>query len=235
MHSAGQQHSFELQPSGTVREASSSAAPDEQTLVARLCEGDEAAYAALVERYAGAMLRFALVYLADPAAAEDAVQETWIGVLKGIGRFERRSSLQTWMFRILLNRIRTMQRRDRHTIPFSRHFDAELSPAEPAVEADRFLPPDHPRWPMHWRVPPQSWGESPEERVLALETRACIDRAIAQLPPSQREVLTLHDVERWSSEEVCNVLKISASNQRVLLHRARARVRQALEDYFREV
>jgi predicted DNA-binding protein (UPF0251 family) len=87
---------------------------------------------------------------------------------------------------------------------------------------------------MHWRVPPQTWGESPEERVLALETRSCIDRAIAQLPPSQREVLTLHDVEGWSSDEVCNVLKISAANQRVLLHRARTRVRKALEDYFRE-
>lgn len=234
MNSAGQRHFSELQPSGTPRETSSPTGPDDPTLVARLCEGDEAAYAALVERYAGAMLRFARLYLADPAAAEDAVQETWIGVLRGIGRFQRRSSLQTWLFRILLNRIRSMQRRDRHAIPLSRHFEAECAAAEPAVEADRFLPPDHPRWPMHWRLPPQPWGESPEERVVALETRACIDRAIAKLPPGQREVLTLRDVEGWSSDEVCNVLKISASNQRVLLHRARARVRQALEDYFRE-
>jgi RNA polymerase sigma-70 factor (ECF subfamily) len=234
MNSAGQQPSFELQPCGTAHETSSPTGPDEPTLVARLCEGDEAAYAALVERYAGAMLRFARLYLADPAAAEDAVQETWIGVLKGIGRFQRRSSIRTWLFRILFNRIRSMQRRDRHVIPFSRHFEVERAPAEPAVEADRFLPPDHPRWPMHWRVPPQTWGDSPEDRVMALETRACIDRAIAQLSPSQREVLTLHDVEGWSSDEVCNALKISASNQRVLLHRARARVRQALEDYFRE-
>jgi RNA polymerase sigma-70 factor, ECF subfamily len=205
------------------------ALPEELALCEGLRRGDEAAFAALLERHAGALLRFARLYVSDPAVAEDVVQETWVGVLRGIDRFEGRSSLRTWMFRILLNRIRSYHRRDGRLIPFSACFEAAETPADPAVEPERFLGAEHPRWPGHWRRPPESWGESPEERVLSQEVRACVERAVAALLPSQREVITLRDIEGWSSEEVCELLGITGANQRVLLHRARAKVRQALE------
>lgn len=173
------------------------------------------------------MLRFARLYTDDAAVAEDAVQDAWLGVLRGIDRFEARASLRTWIFRILLNRLRTQPKRERRFLPFS-----DLSgPAEPAADPDRFLEADHPRWPHHWKVPPQSWGESPEERLLSLEARTLVGRAIGALPPVQREVITLRDVEGWSAQEVCALLEITEPNQRVLLHRARSRVRRALEDY----
>lgn len=199
-------------------------------LVEALRRGDESAYAALVERYAPAMLRFARIHTPDRALAEDAIQETWLGVLRGIGAFEGRSSLRTWVFRILLNRLRTRRERESRMIPYSSFFGPGGA-EEPAVDPDRFLEPEHPRWPGHWRLPPRGWGESPEDRVLSAEVRARVDEAVGKLPPNQREVITLRDIEGWGSEEVCNVLGISPANQRVLLHRARARVRQALEDY----
>ncbi len=204
----------------------------EMMLIEELRRGEEEAFALLLDRYGGAMLRYARVYIRDPAVAEDVVQDTWLAVLRGIDHFEGRSSLKTWIFRILINRIRTRRRREGRLIPFSALFDGAAAPPEPAVDPERFLPADHPRWPFHWKLPPQSWGESPEERLLSHEVRECIDRAIAALPPSQREVITLRDLEGWKAEEVCNLLEITATNQRVLLHRARSRVRRALEDYF---
>src|SRR5262249_2336024 len=148
----------------------------------------------------------------------------------GLGRFEGRSSLKTWIYRILLNRARTRGQREGRSIPFSAAWSADADPGEPAVEAERFLPPEH-QWHGHWVSFPHNWDELPEERLLAQETRAHLQEAIDALPPSQREVITLRDVEGWSSEEVRNALDISESNQRVLLHRARSKVRRALEQY----
>jgi RNA polymerase sigma-70 factor (ECF subfamily) len=209
------------------------AAADDDAVLAALRRGDEAAFAALVARHAPAMLRVARLYLADVAGAEDAVQDAWMGVLRGLDRFEGRASLRTWIFRILLNRVRSRRRADRRLVPFSALFDAGHAPPEPAVAPGRFLDADHPRWPHHWREPPAPWPESPEARLLSAETRACVARAIAALPPAQREVVTLRDVEGWSARETCNLLGITETNQRVLLHRARARVRGALERHFR--
>ncbi|HEX6307981.1 MAG TPA: RNA polymerase sigma factor [Longimicrobiales bacterium] len=200
-------------------------------LLERLAGGDEVAFRELVDRHTAAMLRFAACYTHDRAAAEDAVQEAWIGVLRGARGFAGRASFRTWLFRILLNRVRSQQRRDARAIPFSALPRAD-EPAEPAVDDSRFLEADHPRWPHHWRAPPVTWTDSPEERLMALEGRRALEQAVAALPPAQREVITLRDIEGWSAHEVCNLLRISASNQRVLLHRARSRVRRSLEEYF---
>ena len=200
--------------------------------MAALRQGDEAAFVALLERFHPALLRLAQVYVADRVVAEDVVQETWEGVLQGIGRFEARSSLKTWIFRILVNRAKTRAVREGRSVPFSSLWTAEDEPGEPAVEPERFRPGEP--WRDHWVSLPQSWSEVPEERLLSLEARAHIREAIAALPPSQREVITLRDVEGWDSADVCNVLKMSETNQRVLLHRARARVRRALERYLEQ-
>jgi RNA polymerase sigma-70 factor (ECF subfamily) len=155
------------------------------------------------------------------------VQEAWLRVLGALDRFEGRSSLKTWVFRILVNTAKTRAQREGRTIPFSALQDAWRVP-EPAVDAGRFLPDDHPLHPGGWAVPPR---DLPEEQLLARETRERIAAAIEALPASQRAVISLRDVEGWTSEEVRNALDLSEVNQRVLLHRARARVRQALEDY----
>jgi RNA polymerase sigma-70 factor (ECF subfamily) len=202
-------------------------------LVTGLRARDEAAFVTLLGRYGESLERWARLYLSDAETIDDVVQETWISVLTGIHAFQGRSSLGTWMFRILLNRIRTRQRRDRRQIPFSR-FAMPAGTAERAVDPERFLPSDHPRWAGHWLQPPPSWGDSPEELLISRETRAQIEVAVAALPPTQREVITLRDIEGWSSEEVCNTLGITASNQRVLLHRARSRVRKAIESLLNE-
>jgi RNA polymerase sigma-70 factor, ECF subfamily len=195
-------------------------------LIAALKRRDEAAFVQVVAQYQGAMLRLALVYVRSRAIAEEVVQEAWLGVLRGLDQFEGRSSFKTWLFRIVVNRAKTRSAREGRTIPFSALTD------EPAVPADRFLGPDHPEWPSHWAVPPRSWGASADERLQARETMGLIESALATLPPAQREVITLRDVEGVSSEEVCNILEISETNQRVLLHRARSRVRAALERHF---
>jgi RNA polymerase sigma-70 factor (ECF subfamily) len=201
-------------------------------LVDALLQRDEAAFVELVARYQGPLLRLALVYAGGRSVAEDIVQDTWLGVLQGIERFQRRSSFKTWLFRILVNRARTRAEREGRTVPFSALGDATMDSAEPAVPAERFLGADDPLWPHHWAVPPKGWGSSPEEELLARETLHLIEDAIAALPPAQREIITLRDVEGWTAEEACNVLGITETNQRVLLHRARSRVRAALEHHF---
>jgi RNA polymerase sigma-70 factor, ECF subfamily len=203
--------------------------PDDAELLAALRRGDEAAFVQLVERYQGPMLRLARLYVADQTTAEEVVQETWLGALRGLDRFEGRSSLKTWLFNILTNRAKTRAVRDGRTIPFSVLMEA-VEGDEPAVGPDRFHPLDH-RLAGHWASRPQSGRELPEERLLAHETRERLREAIDALPPMQRMVLTLRDVDGWSAEEVCNTLEISETNQRVLLHRARAKVRRALESY----
>jgi len=204
-------------------------------LVAALQRRDESVFATVVRRYHGPLLRLALAHHPSRAVAEEIVQEAWLAVVQGIDRFERRSSFKTWLFRILVNRARTRAEREGRTVPFSSLVSDVESEDGPAVPADRFVPADHPEWAQwagHWMVAPKSWGESPERALIARESRALIEAAIAALPAGQRQVITLRDVEGWPSEEVCNVLQISETNQRVLLHRARSRVRAALERYF---
>lgn len=202
---------------------------DEQQLIAALKHRDEGAFRALVERYQGALLRLALSYVRTPALAEEVVQDTWLGVLQGIDAFESRSSFKTWLFRILVNRARTRGVRESRTVAFSDLPEAAAG-NEPAVVADRFLGAGD-DLAGHWGAPVQSWGGSPEQRLLARETMEQIAQAVAALPAAQREVLTLRDIEGWSAEETCNVLGVTDTNQRVLLHRARSRVRAALEQY----
>jgi RNA polymerase sigma-70 factor (ECF subfamily) len=209
-----------------------SAQPDEETLIDAIKRHDELAFVELVGRYQAPLLRLALVYARSRAVAEEVVQDTWLGVLQSIDRFERRSSFKTWLFRILVNRARTRAEREGRMIPFAAHPSIFHEPAEEAVPSERFLGPDHPEWPYHWAMPPRAWSGSAEEQLLARETLELVNRAIAALPPAQREVITLRDVQDWTAEEVCNVLEITETNQRVLLHRARSRVRGELERYF---
>jgi RNA polymerase sigma-70 factor (ECF subfamily) len=202
----------------------------EAQLVDALREGDEAAFAQLVREYQPSLVRVARIYVSTQAAAEEVAAETWLAVLKGIGRFEGRSSLRTWIFRILTNIAKTRAQRDGRTLPFSALQDPGRVP-EAALDADRFLDPEHPRWPGHWAVRPEPW---PEDAVIAAETQMRLAEAIEALPPAQRAVISLRDIEGWSSEEVRNALELSETNQRVLLHRARSKVRRALESYFGE-
>ena len=204
--------------------------PQDARLVEGLRAGDEAAFAELMREYGAGMLRVAQMYVSSRAVAEEVVQEAWLGVLKGIGRFEGRSSLKTWLFRIVANTAKTRAVREARSIPFSA-LGAE-GDDESSVDPDRFLGAGE-RFPGHWAVPPQSWGGVPEGRLLAQETMEVIEREIEQLPPVQRAVITMRDVQGFTSEEVCNALDLTETNQRVLLHRARSRVRSALEEYMR--
>ena len=201
---------------------------DDRLLVDALRRGEEEAFAWLVRRHHEALLRYARVFVRDRAVAEEVVQETWLGVIRGIGAFEARSSVKTWVFHILANRARTRGERESRSVPFSALVARELDDDAPVVDADRFLPADAPRWAGHWAVAPQPWN-APEARMLAAETRAVIDAAIAGLPPVQREVITLRDVVGMDAEEVCRLMSLTDGNQRVLLHRARSRVRAALD------
>jgi RNA polymerase sigma-70 factor (ECF subfamily) len=205
------------------------ATPEDLRTVAALRAGDERVFRELVERYHASLIRVALLYVRTRAVAEEVVQDTWIGVLRSLPRFEGRSSLRTWIFRILANQARTRARREARSVPFSSL--AGDDDDSPTVDPDRFLAADHPAFPGHWASPPQSWAARPEEELLARETRELVLAAIEALPPSQRAVISLRDVEGWSSDEVCDLLEISEGNQRVLLHRARAKVREALEEY----
>ncbi len=202
----------------------------EAQLLEALRAGDEAAFAQLVREYQPSLVRVARIYVSTQAAAEEVAAETWLAVLNGLDRFEGRSSLKTWIFRILTNIAKTRAQRDGRTLPFSALRDPGRVP-ESAVDADRFLDPEHPRWPGHWAVRPEPW---PEDALVAAETQAVVAEAIEALPPAQRAVISLRDVEGWSSEEVRNALELSETNQRVLLHRARSKVRRALESYLGE-
>jgi RNA polymerase sigma-70 factor (ECF subfamily) len=194
-------------------------------LVAALQAGDEQAFVSLVEELGPSMLRVARMYVSTQAIAEDVVSETWLGVLAGIGRFEGRSSLKTWIFRILTNRAKTRGEREGRSVPFSSLGGDGEGEDGPTVDADRFQDTGA------WVSAPSRWSELPENRLVGQETMQIAQAAIAALPEAQRTVITLRDVDGWSSEEVRNVLGLSESNQRVVLHRARAKVRQALEAY----
>ena len=201
---------------------------DDSRLVARLRDGDEEAFAALVERHGAAMLRVARLYVRDREVAQEVVQETWLGVLNGIDSFEGRSSLKTWIFRILANRAKTRAEREGRVVPLSAVLATDAASGEPSLEPERFFGLDHPKWPFHWAAPPRDW---PQERVLERETLDLVRSAIETLPETQRTVIRLRDVEGWTAEEVAEALDISDGNQRVLLHRARSKVRAVLESH----
>ena len=199
----------------------------DQGLLERLKAGDEDAFMTLVDKYGPLMLRIALGHVRTRAVAEEVVQEAWLGVLQGLDRFEGRSSLKTWILRIVANRARTRGEREARSVPLS-----ALEPDEPSVDPDRFRPEDDPRYPGGWAVPPQHWARMPDEELLAAETLQQVRAAIAKLPPRQQEVIVLRDVEGWEPEEVSEALDLTPGNQRVLLHRARSKVRASLEHYF---
>jgi RNA polymerase sigma-70 factor (ECF subfamily) len=199
---------------------------EDHELVQRLREGDESAFVELIDRYGATMLRVAQMYVRDRATAEEVVQETWLAVLNGIDRFEERSSLKTWLFRILTNRAKTRGQRDGRMVPFSALAGASDEP-DPSVDPDRFFGPDSPH-PGAWAAPPVAW---PQEKLLESETLGVIEMAIDELPEAQRDVILLRDIDGWTPMEVSDALGITDGNQRVLLHRARSRVRAALERY----
>jgi RNA polymerase sigma-70 factor, ECF subfamily len=194
---------------------------DDAALLERLRAGDEAAFRDLVTRMHRGLVRVALAFVGSAAAAEEVVQETWLAVVTQLDRFEGRSSLRTWIGTILTNRARTRGVRDKRSLPFSSFDAGELDPVEP----ERFSRLGF------WSVPPTRWDDAPEALVLRKEARGAIEKELAGLPETQRTVVVLRDLEGWSSEEVCNVLGVSETNQRVLLHRGRQRLRAALERY----
>jgi RNA polymerase sigma-70 factor (ECF subfamily) len=200
------------------------------SLLAALRAGDEDAFATLVTRYHASLKRVARAYVSTDAVAEEVVQETWLAVIGGLERFEQRASLKTWIFHILANKAKTRGVRERRTVPFASL--ARADEGERAVSPERFQR-ENDAWPGHWASPPRPW-EDPERRLASLEAREHLRAAIAALPATQQAVLTLRDVEGLEAQEVCELLNVSVGNQRVLLHRARARVRAALERYFEE-
>jgi RNA polymerase sigma-70 factor (ECF subfamily) len=202
---------------------------DDLALVERLRAGDEATFMALVDRLQPSMLRVARMYVSTAAVAEEVVQETWLGVLRGLDSFQGRSSLRTWIFRILTNIAKTRGQREGRSLPFASLAGDDLD--APAVDPDRFDAVG-PSSRGAWSTLPDDWIGIPEDRLLARETLAIIGRAIDELPPMQAEVIRLRDALGWTSEEVRNALDLTETNQRVLLHRARAKVRGALEAYF---
>lgn len=190
--------------------------------------GDQDALRGLVEQHQSVLLRLAMTYTPNRAIAEEAVQETWLAALRGLHGFEGRASLRTWLVRILLNTARRRAGIETRTVPFS-----GLPPSRPeeesAVDPARFFR-EGPNA-GHWTSIPDDWTHVPETRLLSDETQQVVNRAVDRLPASQREVITLRDLEGWSAAEVTQALGITDGNQRVLLHRARAKVRKALEDY----
>jgi RNA polymerase sigma-70 factor, ECF subfamily len=211
-------------PSGAV------AAPvdADHALLARLRSGDESAFADVVDSWSPMLLRVARTFVSPDASAQEVVQDTWLAVVRGLNRFEGRSSLKTWVFSILANVSRTRGVREARSLPWS-----SLAPADagPTVDPRRFRGPED-EWPRHWTPvgSPQPWQPSPEDATVAGEVRQRIGRALTELPARQRTVVALRDVHGLSSDEVCAALTITTVNQRVLLHRGRARLRAALED-----
>jgi RNA polymerase sigma-70 factor (ECF subfamily) len=199
------------------------AAMTEEQLLDALRGGDEQAFGQLVSSHNAALLRLARNYVSCTATAEEVVQETWMGVINGIHGFRGGSSLKTWIYRILINRAMSRGKRDKRIVPFSSLMPASEA-ADDSYTPDRFLPDGH------WATPPRPF-DAPADRMALLEFRARLREALVHLPERQQIVVTLRDVEGLSADEVCDLLHISAENQRVLLHRGRTRLRQALESY----
>lgn len=206
----------------SASQSSSSPALDGELQALRA--GDEQAFLRLVDRHHRGMVRMASLYVRSAATAEEVAQETWIGVLRGLHQFEGRSSLRTWIFGILVHRAKERAIRENRTVPFS-SLQVEERDEGPAVAPERFLADGH-EWAGHWAEPPLPW---PDTWAESQEMIALVREAMATLPEAQRTVMTLRDVDGWDSGEVCELLGISEGNQRVLLHRARSRVRGYLE------
>lgn len=217
------------EPAGLAAAASAFDSERDARLLAALRAGDEEAFAALVRRHHASMKRVARMYVSTDAVAEEVVQETWLAAIGGLARFEQRASLKTWLFHILANKAKTRGTRERRSVPFA---SLARDDAGPSVPPERFQGQDD-AWPGHWATPPRPW-EDPERRLQSLEAREWLRAAIGALPDVQQAVLTLRDVEGLEAEEVCRLLDLSDGNQRVILHRARARVRAELEAYFEE-
>ena len=197
----------------------------DQLLIERLRAGDEAAFRDLVRRHHGAMVRYAQTFVPSRAVAEEVAQEAWLGVIKGIDRFEGRSALSTWIFRIVANIARTRGERERRTLPSDTLWD-ELAEGHPSVPAERFTgAPGR----GVWAAPPARWSDEPDERLLSRNAVERVEKIASRLSENQRRVFVLRDIEGWSAAEVCGLLELSEVNQRVLLHRARSKVRAALE------
>ena len=200
--------------------------PDCET-VAALRAGDHAAFRSLVKELNPGLARVAATYV--PASiADEVVQETWMAVIKSIDTFQGRSALKTWIYRIMLNKVRTVAGREAKIVPFT-SVGAHNAQDRPAVEPDRLVHSDFGQG--YWPEAPPRWETFPAERLEGRETSDAIAKAINDLPDAQREVVTLRDIEGWNADEVCNALRISTVNQRVLLHRGRVAIRKALEDY----
>jgi RNA polymerase sigma-70 factor, ECF subfamily len=198
----------------------------EAELLARLRAGDERAFESLVSTHHPTMIAVARTYVRTAGVAEEVVQEAWLGVLKGIDRFEGRASLKTWIMRIVVNTAISRAGREARTVPFASL--ASEGEHEHAVEPERFRPPGA-AFAGHWTGYPVDWRGLPEERLLGRETIDVVRRAIEELPESQRRVIAMRDVAGCTAAEACDVLQLSNGNQRILLHRARSRVRAALE------
>jgi RNA polymerase sigma-70 factor (ECF subfamily) len=202
---------------------------DEAVLVKALTAREPAALAFLIDTYHSSLVRVADQYVPSRSIAEEVVQDTWLAVIEGIDRFEQRATVKTWLYRILLNIARSRGTKERRSIPFA--LNSSLEP-EPAVDPHRFRRYSR-RGRGQWKQPPEPWSD-PEEHILATEAHAVIRQAVGQLPPDQREVLTMRDVLGWTATETCDALSITDTNQRVLLHRARAKLRTALEQHYRQ-
>lgn len=201
---------------GTALEA------DDQRWIAGLRAGDEAVFSELMDRHGMAMIKVALMYVSTLAVAEEVVQETWLAVLRGIHDFRGDSSLRTWIFRILVNRAKSAARAEGRSVSFSALTAGEHGPS---VEPGRFTGDGG------WASDPPSWGHGPEEIALAHELLGFLREALEALTPAQRAVVLMRDVQGFTAEEVCELLRLTPGNQRVLLHRGRSRVRTQLADY----
>lgn len=204
---------------------------DQIALMNALRRRDEAAFTRLVEQYHASLVRVARIFVRDSAIAEEVAQETWVAVLDGLDRFEGRSSLKTWIFSILTNKARTSAQREGRTLSYADLEESVLG--QPTVDPERFVDSSAEVGANAWAAgaEPASWEGVPEERLLARETMQLIRRTIDGLPEAQRLTITLHDLDQLPATEICSILGISETNQRVLLHRARAKVRDALERY----
>jgi RNA polymerase sigma-70 factor (ECF subfamily) len=207
--------------------------PDSATVQALLA-GQAEVFEALFEQYYPLMLRLALPYVGEKRLAEEVIQETWMAVLRGLANFEGRSSLKTWISSILVNRAKTYAQREGRFdhVTLLEEDETESTTGTASVSLDRFYASDHAEWPQEWRENPQRWEDTPERQLLVGEVLEQIEGVLATLPAKQAQVMILRDLQGWSAEEVCQALGVSEANHRVLLHRARAKVRQALEDYW---
>lgn len=215
-----------------TREPRSASPKQDQALIERLCRGDEQTFDEVVTQYHGALVRMAMGYVADRDVAEEVVQDTWMAVIEGLDRFEGRSSFRTWIFGILIHKAKDRGVREKRHVTFSA-FDSLDEESDEAVDPARFHQSGE--WAGHWAFPPQPWDEQTPEKLLASRQAVdCMQRAIADLTLTLREVLILRDVEGVDSREVCELLNITETNLYVRLHRARERVRRAIELYLGE-